>query len=144
MTGEMDIFELLQAISAIVEQRCHRFLARRRLTVPQYRLLLAVATGAAPTLGALADDLFCSRGNLTGVADRLERDGWLVRRRHEDDRRVVSLDLTEQGQRIHNIHQELTDHLAEAVCRWSTDELGLLVSLLRRVMEQGYGLAKAG
>lgn len=140
--SEWDILELLQTINAMVEQRCHRFLAGRGLTVPQYRLLLTAASDNAPTLGALAEGMLCSRGNLTGVADRLERDGWLLRRRHVADRRVITLELTEKGQLIHKIHQALMAHLAEAVFNWSKDELAILVSLLLRITEQGYDLAK--
>ncbi len=42
-----------------------------------------------------------TKGTLTGVVDTLHKRGMVQRRRHEDDRRLVSLVLTDQG------HQEM-------------------------------------
>lgn len=129
-----NILPLLQTISALVEKRCHRFLSRKySLTMPQYMLLLAAMYGDATTLGGLADELNCSRGNLTGVADRLERDGWLVRERSTEDRRVVNIRLTEKGTRVWEIKRELAKELQELAKVWSGDERNLLYRCLEKL-----------
>ncbi len=129
-----NILPLLQTISALVEKRCHRFLSRRYgLTMPQYMLLLAAMYGDATTLGGLADELNCSRGNLTGVADRLERDGWLVRERSTEDRRVVNIRLTEKGTRVWEIKRELAKELQEVAKVWNLDERNLLYRCLEKL-----------
>lgn len=118
-----NILPMLQTIAALVEKRCHRFLTRNYgLTMPQYMLLLAAMYGDATTLGGLADELNCSRGNLTGVADRLERDGWLVRERSTQDRRVVNIRLTEKGTKVWEIKRELDKELQELAKVWSAEE----------------------
>jgi DNA-binding MarR family transcriptional regulator len=38
-----------------------------------------------------------TKGTLTGVVDTLEKRGLVIRRRHADDRRLVSVVLTDQG-----------------------------------------------
>lgn len=135
-----NILPLLQTIADLVEKRCHRFLSRTYgLTMPQYQLLLAAVYGDATTLGSLADELNCSRGNLTGVADRLERDGWLVRERSTEDRRVVNIRLTEKGQKVWEIKQELAKELAEIAKIWSPDERTIML----RSMERLYGELKS-
>lgn len=129
------VLPLLQTISAMVEKRCHRFLSQRYgLTMPQYMLLLAAMYGDATTLGGLADELNCSRGNLTGVADRLERDGWLVRERSTEDRRVVNIRLTDKGTRVWEIKQELAKEMADLSRVWTPEER----SFLYRVLEKLY------
>lgn len=129
-----NILPLLQTISALVEKRCHRFLSRKYgLTMPQYMLLLAAMYGDATTLGGLADELNCSRGNLTGVADRLERDGWLVRERSTEDRRVVNIRLTEKGTRVWEIKSELAKELQQLARVWNAEERNLLYRCLERL-----------
>ncbi|MFA9447168.1 MarR family winged helix-turn-helix transcriptional regulator [Egicoccus sp. AB-alg6-2] len=48
----------------------------------------------------LAAEANVTKGTLTGVLDTLERRELLVRRRHEDDRRLVSVALTEAGEQL--------------------------------------------
>lgn len=129
-----NILPLLQTIADLVEKRCHRFLSRKYgLTMPQYQLLLAAMYGDTTTLGSLADELNCSRGNLTGVADRLERDGWLVRERSTEDRRVVNIRLTEKGAKVWEIKRELAKELAEMAKIWSPDERNIMLRSLERL-----------
>jgi len=129
-----NILPLLQTIADLVEKRCHRFLSRNYgLTMPQYQLLLAAMYGEATTLGSLADELNCSRGNLTGVADRLERDGWLVRERSTEDRRVVNIRLTEKGMKVWEIKGELAKEMAEIAKIWSPDETAIMLRALERL-----------
>lgn len=128
------VLPLLQTISDLVEKRCHRFLSRNYgLTMPQYMLLMAAMYGDATTLGGLADELNCSRGNLTGVADRLERDGWLVRERSSEDRRVVNIRLTDKGTKVWEIKNEMNKELAELAKVWNHQERQLLVKALERL-----------
>ena len=129
-----NILPLLQTIADLVEKRCHRFLSRNYgLTMPQYQLLLAAMYGGATTLGSLADELNCSRGNLTGVADRLERDGWLVRERSTEDRRVVNIRLTEKGKKVWEIKNALAKEMAEIAKIWSPDEMTIMLRALERL-----------
>lgn len=129
-----NVLPLLQTIAALVEKRCHRFLTQRYgLTMPQYMLLLAAMYGDATTLGGLADELNCSRGNLTGVADRLERDGWLVRERSTEDRRVVNIRLTDKGARVWEIKRELAQEMANLARVWTAEERTLIYRTLEKL-----------
>ena len=141
-----NILPLIQTIADLVEKRCQRFLSRNYgLTMPQYQLLLAAMAGEATTLGSLADELNCSRGNLTGVADRLERDGWLVRERSTEDRRVVNIRLTEKGMRVWEIKGALAKEMADIAKIWSPDEMIIMLRALERLYYELKGEApKAG
>lgn len=45
----------------------------------------------------LAAEANVTKGTLTGVVDTLERRGLVARRRHDEDRRLVSVALTDEG-----------------------------------------------
>lgn len=49
------------------------------------------------TMSALATHLLCDASNITGIVDKLEARGLIIRRADEHDRRVKMLVVTEEG-----------------------------------------------
>ncbi|MEJ8567727.1 MarR family winged helix-turn-helix transcriptional regulator [Elongatibacter sediminis] len=67
------------------------------LTVPQLLILHSVARAGSLPVSAIAREVSLSQGTVTSVLDRLEKRGYLVRRRDSPDRRVVTVSLTGAG-----------------------------------------------
>ncbi len=68
------------------------------ITLPQFDVLSELEhAGSALTMSQLSQKLMVSNGNVTGVVDRLERDGLVRRQASATDRRVQYIELTEQG-----------------------------------------------
>lgn len=135
ISKDLHLVEMIHKVNNLVEKHCQRFLQQRYgLTVPQYQFLLVVATAEFPTLGLLAEHLNCSRGNLTGVADRLERDGYLLRRRSAEDRRVIEVQLTDKGRMIMGIKDELDIFLADLVKKWAPEEKSAVLAGLSTML----------
>lgn len=131
------VLPLLQLISDLVSKRCDKFLnAKYGLTMPQYQLLMAAVNETDATLGGLSEHLNCSRGNVTGIVDRLERDGWLDRERSSEDRRVITVKLTEKGTRVDEIRKELTDELSHLSNIWDQGERQALSDILVRMYRE--------
>lgn len=128
------ILPLIQLASDLIGRRLERYLlARHGLTLPQYQLLLAAARTEGATLGSLSEELDCSRGNITGIVDRLERDEWLRRERSQEDRRVVTVRLTKKGEKIHEIAAELAEQMQELLASWKPDQRQVLQESLTRL-----------
>lgn len=128
------VLPLIQLISALVEKRCDRFLnAKYGLTAPQYQLLLAAVQNADMTLGGLSDQLNCSRGNVTGIVDRLERDEWLKRERSTSDRRVITVKLTEKGHHVWEIQKDLARELSSLSEVWDLSQRESMTKMLLRL-----------
>ena len=70
------------------------------LTGPQFGALLHLRLVGAISMRDLAESLGCDASNLTGIADRLERRGLMVRRVDSQDRRIKNLVLTDEGFRV--------------------------------------------
>lgn len=70
---------------------------RRELGISAYEMLAIthVAADGPMTIGELGGRLALSSGAMTGLLDRLERDGHVVRERDERDRRVYRLVITD-------------------------------------------------
>jgi DNA-binding MarR family transcriptional regulator len=72
-------------------------LVKEHLTVPQLEIISCLDRTKGLPLSEIAERLLVSGGNVTGIIDRLERDGYVSRARDKTDRRVVRALLTDKG-----------------------------------------------
>jgi DNA-binding MarR family transcriptional regulator len=72
-------------------------LSKEQLTVPQLDIISCLDRSKGLPLSELAERLLVTGGNITGIIDRLERDGFVYRERDKKDRRIVRALLTEKG-----------------------------------------------
>ena len=69
--------------------------SRHGLTGPQFDVLATLHRGEGIMQQELAARMLVTKGNVTGVVDRMEALGWIERRPDPEDRRVNRLYLTE-------------------------------------------------
>ncbi|NEW06926.1 MarR family transcriptional regulator [Paenibacillus sp. SYP-B3998] len=86
----------------------YRELQREELTGPQLFILRELFLKEPRKLGDLAQAVQLSNSTVSGIVDRLERDGLVERRRDEQDRRVVWIGTT-------NICQEMKKTKLETI-----------------------------
>jgi len=108
------------------------------LTAMQWEPVLLLRLRRADTVAALARECQIDCGGMTRMLDRLEEKHLLKRRRSEEDRRVVHLQLTEQGAAVAQrllpvVMDELQAHLRE----FTTREISTLTRLLERMLANG-------
>ncbi|HEY3315102.1 MAG TPA: MarR family transcriptional regulator [Bacillota bacterium] len=129
------VVPLLQAAASLAARRDESFLRLAHgLTAAQYQFLLEVHKSGEATLTTVARRLGCTKGNVTGLAVRLERDGYLNRERSPVDRRVTRVRLTEKGQKVWEVREALSrehDRLANSLGR---DDRARLAALLRKLL----------
>jgi DNA-binding MarR family transcriptional regulator len=70
------------------------------LTTQQLWLLAKLTEDDGVPIGTLAEALQCHSSNVTGMVDRLEARGLVVRKADPDDRRVKLVALTPQGREL--------------------------------------------
>ena len=81
---------------------------------------------------------------VTGILDRLQRGGWVVRYREPGgtDRRAVAVRvLRERGGELLRLYSGMSDSLDEICAGYTDAELELLASFLRRATDAGRGAA---
>jgi len=72
------------------------------LTYPQYLAMMVLWENSPQTVGALGKRLNLDSGTLTPLFKRLEKAGYVVRRRDLEDERRVLIELTEEGRALHD------------------------------------------
>lgn len=120
--------ELVIQAARAAERRLNKVLGEFGLTWPQFEALRLVRDmGGQVSLGQIADQIGCSRGNLTGVFDRLERDGWIKRVRSKEDRRVVQARLL-RPERFAQVEAAVAPLLGQAPPKEAEEYLGSVLA----------------
>jgi DNA-binding MarR family transcriptional regulator len=70
------------------------------VTGPQLWALKTISADDSLPLGLLSKKMYLHPSTLTGVVDRLEAKGYVVRNRDLNDRRVINVQLTPEGKRL--------------------------------------------
>jgi DNA-binding MarR family transcriptional regulator len=128
----------LLACEGLVEQTVRtRLRTTFAITLPQFDVLSELEhAGAALTMSQLSQNLMVSNGNVTGVVDRLERDGYVRRAASPTDRRVQFIKLTDKGVdafcQMADVHEQwITDLFADL----TSNEIKTLITGLTKAKE---------
>jgi DNA-binding MarR family transcriptional regulator len=93
--------------------------------------------------GELARRAGLHPATLTGILDRLERGGWIVRERDPADRRGVTVrSLRERNAEVFRLYSGMNAAMDRICGGYGDDELELLAGFLRRTAEAGAAAAK--
>jgi DNA-binding MarR family transcriptional regulator len=109
--------------------------AQFELSPPQIMALQMLEPGRAIPMSELAAALGCDNSNVTGIVDRLEDHGLVLRHSGDRDRRVKMLDVTPQGAQLRErLLARLYDEVPAPLATLSEDEQRTLRDLLRRAL----------
>jgi MarR family 2-MHQ and catechol resistance regulon transcriptional repressor len=87
------------------------------ITPSQFAVLESLYHLGSMNQGEVSTKVLKSGSNMTTVIDNLERDGLVRRERHEKDRRVINVHLTEAGKK--KVEAVLPGHIAALVDEFS-------------------------
>jgi MarR family 2-MHQ and catechol resistance regulon transcriptional repressor len=131
------VFNLLRTHSRLTPflDACLR---RQRLTAAQFNALLVLRNAGEEGLlmGEIGQQLVVTKANVTGLVDRMERQGWVARGDHSD-RRATVVRLTQAGAellaRAAPRHAELLTELTGCL---NGEEKRTLIRLLTRLRRE--------
>jgi DNA-binding MarR family transcriptional regulator len=134
----------MRRILNIVAQEVERELEPSGLTNAQWVPLLKLYMGSASTVAELARECNLDAGGMTRLLDRLEGKGLLRRIRSSEDRRVVNLELTDEGREAARQIPAVLCGVQNAHMRGFTlEEWQLLKGLLRRILDNALEIQAA-
>jgi DNA-binding MarR family transcriptional regulator len=133
--------EMLAALDG--ELAADKRLAPFELSGAQFAVIASLAAGSEPKSAAdLCKGISYDAGAMTRMLDRLESKGLLRRRRSADDRRLVHLELTDEGRAAYPRMREMSMAVANRFLHgFSRTEARQLESLLARMIENAPGHA---
>ncbi len=92
---------LLGKAAQRVSRRAKELLAQHNVTPVQYAAVCVLAERDGQTSAEVGQRLVIDSATMTGIIDRLERDGLVTRQADKDDRRATRLYLTAQAKKLY-------------------------------------------
>jgi DNA-binding MarR family transcriptional regulator len=109
------------------------------LTFPQYNLLrvLDASTGGQNTMRDVNRIMLVSSANMTGIAKRLERNGFIIRTNDPNDDRLKRLQITPEGiQVLKDISGHKERNLKKYLKNYPEQQKSSLLETLREILKQ--------
>jgi DNA-binding MarR family transcriptional regulator len=124
--------------SQMVEQEVRNMLREKfDTTLPRFELLSALdRVPDGLSMGELSSWLMVTKGNVTGIAERLSEDGFIKRNPTPTDRRSFCVTLTPKGKKLYKeIEQEYETLLDKLFAGVSLDDSDMFTGVLAKVKE---------
>ena len=135
---------LIKRITGSIVSMADRHMGPLGLTHAQWAPLLHLRLQGPGPVATLATELNIGPGALTRLLDRLEAKGLVRRERSSEDRRVVIVTMTEQGQQATaEVPAVLSDIFNQLLSGFTREEWRSLVSMLQRLAINGDALRAA-
>lgn len=140
-------------LDAIVETILYLYTESRRLTKqaarevgltgPQLTVIKLLDTLGDLSLSSLSGRIKAQNSTVTGIIDRMEREGLVVRERSTTDRRVVYIRLTPKGRSLaKEIEVEPMEILRAVLSTLSRDDTKDLMRILTKLQKRARNLVK--
>jgi DNA-binding MarR family transcriptional regulator len=102
--SEVSLLEFADKIRQIMPQIMREFsrhqadeLHKGKITLPQFLILENLNSQGPLTMTALASYMHVTTAAMTGIVDRLVRDGYVVRALEPNDRRIIRIKISTKG-----------------------------------------------
>jgi len=112
------------------------------LTNNDMHVIEAIGLGSSNNMSVIAKKLKITVGSLTTAMNSLVNKKYVVRKRSEEDRRVVYVMLTDKGRAAYRHHEDYHRQMTQAILdKLSEKEIPVLVKTLDALAEffKGYG-----
>ncbi|WP_250860562.1 MarR family winged helix-turn-helix transcriptional regulator [Oceanirhabdus seepicola] len=139
-------YEIIRSIKSVKESLKHNFHKRFKdlnLTAPQGMLIGILVRKGQMKISDLSEEMALSNSTVSGIIDRLEKNKFVERKRSEEDRRVVMVDVTESFRKEAEKRFKTVEDSLSTVLKLATPEeeekvligLDILDKLLNRVKD---------
>ncbi|GAU08768.1 MarR family winged helix-turn-helix transcriptional regulator [Desulfoplanes formicivorans] len=131
------ILQSLRRIIRSIDQHNKQLGKKYQMTIPQLVCLRQLASqDGQVTTGNLAKQVYLSQATVTGILDRLERKGLIMRQRSTLDRRQVFVSLTEAGIKLNEeMPWPLQERFAQSLASLSSDKQEQFDTMLQHLVE---------
>jgi DNA-binding MarR family transcriptional regulator len=142
--AEESVGYLMKRIMWSIVYQADKRLDEHGLTSAQWGPLMRLKTSGGSTVAELARWLNADAGAMTRLLDRLEKKGLCKRVRSTEDRRVVRVELTPEGEEaVVEVPTVLAEVMNAHLAGFSKTEWQALKTYLQRMVETGDALREA-
>jgi len=110
------------------------------LTFAQYNVLrvLDASENGENTITNVSRIMLVSGANMTGIAKRLEKNEFIIRKSDPKDERITLLEITPKGRlSLKDICEEKDENLSKYMRRFSANEKDQMLTRLKQILRKG-------
>ena len=104
------------------------------LTYTQYIAMMVMWEHKSLSVKDMGKLLFLDSGTLTPMLKKMEKAGWISRRRSDTDERVVLITITEKGEELHDKAAQIPAKMTQCVTLENSEAVQLY-TLLHKLMK---------
>ena len=127
-------FLILMQTSKAIHERIKEEMAKNKLGITEFSVLEVLFQKGKQTIQQIGNCILILSGSMTYVIDKLEQRGLLSRNACPDDRRVIHVTLTDDGNELMDEimpkYQLLVNQMFESL---DSDDADIFVQLLKKV-----------
>lgn len=129
-----EIATLIREINAGINQQMRNRFKDNALTPPQMMIMFMLAKEKYLKVSEISKKMSLANSTVSGIIDRLEKQGFVERVRSEEDKRVVYVRAATHMDEIHqDYHQSVTNFLAALTDDISKEEVTSIISGLHKL-----------
>lgn len=140
MSSKYDILKLdnqlcfpLYAVSKEIVRHYKPFLDEMDLTYTQYIAMMVMWEQKELSVKQLGEFLYLDSGTLTPLLKTMEKKGWVTRKRSEKDERVLTITITEAGEKLREKAITVPNKIAECI-NITAEEAMQLYTILHKIL----------
>lgn len=122
ISNGLRIITVLKQLMDTVNQNVQVHFKKMKVTAPQGMLLCTLARYGEMKISDLSERLGLSNSTVSGIIDRLEKQGLVERTRSKEDRRVVYVSVTSEFKKSSEEHFKEIEKVFEAIMSKATAE----------------------
>lgn len=135
-----EILSLIKKLREVSHKRMKKYFCDMKLTGPQGMLVSILSHDGDMKVSDLSKKMCLSNSTVSGIIDRLEKQGYVERKRSESDRRVVMISVTgDLREKIDSRMELMESSLKKLMDQGSESELGKVLEgfkILSKLIER--------
>ena len=140
LTTDEKVLIAIVRLSELYKKDCFSIFKNYGITFAQYNVIriLYASENGQNTITRVSKVMMVSGANMTGTAKRLEKGGYLMRKRVPNDERITLLEITPKGkQTLKNISGGKDELIEKYLMDYSEDEKHEILSSLKKCLKRG-------
>ena len=131
-----DVVHLMRKLMQAGERYTKELNKKYGVSAPQVACLMALLDNGPTSPSQIAKKIMVESSTVTGIIDRLEQKGFVTRTRVSQDRRVITVDLTETGRRLaENAPPPIQHKIVKGLRRLDEADRAQIIEALSRLTE---------
>lgn len=124
----MEVVKLFKQVVSLLKHNMLKGFEDTGITPPQGMVIGSLSKFGKLKISDLSDNLGLSNSTISGIIDRLEKQGMVIRTRSQEDKRVVYVSLSPEFEEMHhNFHKRTEENIQAIMDRGTHEDLDKII-----------------